>query len=731
MKRTFPRRVKPVAQRPGNLFLPGVVESAVVSTVPAAEANGAAKRLRQLLPEPTRSLRQSVAVLGLAVSVGAAGLLLTQQKQRENRVDPIPFSSRTLGQVLSQNSEAKYKAAEEALSSGEFDEVGGLVVHTVEPGQTLWQLTQIYQVDAAAITVSNGISASTELKPGQVLVIPPVNGLVHRVRSGETLESIARFYQVGQKDIARYSQLTDSDFLSIGQELVIPGKVAGLLKIREDDARRRLEAERDRLKERLQELQVSSSSDAAATRPQATHRVQSGDTVETIARNYGVPQRSIIEANNLTDPSWLRLNQELRIPARPSPGSNTSVSLSLNTRVAGAQAANSQPARPQVARAEASTTASPNDSPAAAPNSQAPAAAPAAESLPKVPAISQSVPAVASPRPVHWNDLISLSNRVRNQGVEALATAPAPTPAAAPAPRASAAAAPKPTLAVSRPRAEEPSLPTRPSPAQAERSTTALAIPPAPEPAPDAAPTAAAVAQPRPVIAAVAPTPALVPAEAGPSSPAYAGTDFTPAPAPEELQRLESEVETLQARVREAEQTRLEAEARARQATAARTQAPTVARRDAQPLAPELPGLDAQAYVPQTGSSRAVSASGFIWPAQGVLTSGFGRRWGRLHAGLDIAAPVGTPIFAAAEGQVLTAGWDSGGYGYKIDILHSDGTVTRYAHLSRILVQVGQQVSQGSHIAAMGSTGFSTGPHLHFEIRPSGGRAVNPMPFLR
>ena len=85
---------------------------------------------------------------------------------------------------------------------------------------------------------------------------------------------------------------------------------------------------------------------------------------------------------------------------------------------------------------------------------------------------------------------------------------------------------------------------------------------------------------------------------------------------------------------------------------------------------------------------------------------------------------------AASTGVVDYAGWNDGGYGNMIDIRHPDGTITRYGHLSEIYVKEGQSVSQSQLIAAMGSTGFSTGPHLHFEIRPNGGSAIDPMSFL-
>ncbi|MFC0200201.1 DUF5930 domain-containing protein [Paracoccus rhizosphaerae] len=110
-------------------------------------------------------------------------------------------------------------------------------------------------------------------------------------------------------------------------------------------------------------------------------------------------------------------------------------------------------------------------------------------------------------------------------------------------------------------------------------------------------------------------------------------------------------------------------------------------------------------------------------------TSGFGRRWGRMHEGVDMAGPVGTPIHATGDGVVTYAG-RQGAYGNLIKIEHELGTETRYGHLSRIGVKVGQRVSQGELIGAMGNTGRSTGPHLHYEVRMNG-RAVDPMSFIK
>ena len=142
---------------------------------------------------------------------------------------------------------------------------------------------------------------------------------------------------------------------------------------------------------------------------------------------------------------------------------------------------------------------------------------------------------------------------------------------------------------------------------------------------------------------------------------------------------------------------------------------------------PDLPGFNRPGEQPTEPSQL---GSGWIWPARGVFSSGYGWRWGRMHKGIDIASNVGTPIVAAQGGQVSYAGWHDGGYGYLVEIQHPDGSKSLYGHNSRVLVRVGQQVSQGAKISEMGSTGRSTGPHLHFEIHPPGRGAANPLQFL-
>ncbi|BBZ68576.1 membrane protein [Mycolicibacterium insubricum] len=119
----------------------------------------------------------------------------------------------------------------------------------------------------------------------------------------------------------------------------------------------------------------------------------------------------------------------------------------------------------------------------------------------------------------------------------------------------------------------------------------------------------------------------------------------------------------------------------------------------------------------------------FVKPTTGVFTSGFGYRWGALHAGVDLAAPIGTPIYAVSDGTVIEAG-PTAGYGAYVKIRHSDGTVTLYGHVNTWTVTAGQQVMAGDQIATVGNRGNSTGPHCHFEVMPDGKSRIDPVPWL-
>jgi murein DD-endopeptidase MepM/ murein hydrolase activator NlpD len=130
-------------------------------------------------------------------------------------------------------------------------------------------------------------------------------------------------------------------------------------------------------------------------------------------------------------------------------------------------------------------------------------------------------------------------------------------------------------------------------------------------------------------------------------------------------------------------------------------------------------------------ASTTSATGGAVAPATGRVTSCYGSRWGTLHAGVDIAAPIGTPIYAPEGGVVLQAG-PASGFGLAVAVKHSDGTITLYGHVNRFFVSAGQAVAAGQQIAEVGNRGQSTGPHLHFEVHTGGlyVNRVNPVPWL-
>jgi murein DD-endopeptidase MepM/ murein hydrolase activator NlpD len=174
-----------------------------------------------------------------------------------------------------------------------------------------------------------------------------------------------------------------------------------------------------------------------------------------------------------------------------------------------------------------------------------------------------------------------------------------------------------------------------------------------------------------------------------------------------------------------AEEARLTSLISARQAEARRAAAPPPTTAPSPTPEPD-PGPSPSVTSPPT--TRPPTTSELLWPVNGVLTSLFGPRWGRMHNGIDIGAPTGTSIKAADAGYVFFAGW-MGGYGNVVLIDHGGGLTTLYAHQSQIQTSVGQNVSRGQVIGRVGSTGQSTGPHLHFEVRANG-TPVNPLAYL-
>lgn len=201
-----------------------------------------------------------------------------------------------------------------------------------------------------------------------------------------------------------------------------------------------------------------------------------------------------------------------------------------------------------------------------------------------------------------------------------------------------------------------------------------------------------------------------------------------------EVALLDAESARLEAVIQRVREERDAAREAAREAREAAEQAAREARvaRDTEeqpgtPLPPPQAGLP-----PELGDSpaegTASSTAPLAWPLRGQLTSLFGTRWGRLHTGIDIAAPSGTPVGAAADGVVIFVGW-LGGYGRLVLVEHPGDIITAYAHLSSFTVSTGQEITAGTSVGGIGCTGRCTGNHLHFEVRVDG-RPVDPLPYL-
>ncbi|MGY1754719.1 M23 family metallopeptidase [Blastococcus sp. SYSU D01042] len=210
----------------------------------------------------------------------------------------------------------------------------------------------------------------------------------------------------------------------------------------------------------------------------------------------------------------------------------------------------------------------------------------------------------------------------------------------------------------------------------------------------------------------------LVAAALGFTGPAGASAESTSVlAAQQQMLGAEEQLEVLP----QASVTVAEAEARLAEVAASRA-ARAEAAAQAEAAAAEAAAAAAEAARPKT-----------VLPVAGArLTSGYGSRWGTFHYGIDLAAPMRTPEYAAADGVVLRAG-SASGFGLAVYILHENGDVTVYGHMDKILVEPGQYVDAGETIALLGNRGQSTGPHLHFEVHRGGmdGKRVDPLPWLR
>jgi murein DD-endopeptidase MepM/ murein hydrolase activator NlpD len=440
--------------------------------------------------------------------------------------------------------------------------------------------------------------------------------------------------------------------------------------------------------------------------------VQSGDTLDALAKRHGTTVAALRAANGLSSDA-LRPGQRLRFPGTAASSSPTAV------------------AAPRVATGK----------PAVSSGVYTVRAGDTLEGIAK--RLGTTVDALKAANGL-TSDRLRLEQRLRVPGtVQASKPAPSSKPTTV---RPSA----KPATPVAKPAAAQPS---KPSTAAKPKAAPAKPVSPATKPATvSSKPAVAAKPLPsskpaNPVVAAkpaaTPPAPTTITVKRGDTLYSVARRVGKSVAELRTLNGLKSDALSLGQRLR------ISASGVTPPTTAAKpTDKPVVAQTALTVVAPPVPMVESAAAPAPTAPSDMLEVQQeftiiepvnpparinrferLLWPVSGILTSRFGYRWGRLHTGLDIAIPSGTSVYAALSGTVQFAGWNRFGYGYLVIIRGVDNRDYYYAHNSRLLVQRGQFVPQGRLISRSGSTGNSTGPHLHFEVR-IGGVARNPIAYL-
>ncbi|UBF28015.1 peptidoglycan DD-metalloendopeptidase family protein [Kovacikia minuta CCNUW1] len=693
MKRAFPQKVKPV---------PSCVSEDTVVGQP-----------KQALPEVNRRARTSAAMIGLAISMGAHSILIAHQDEAI-AAEPTPGEP-AVAATPSVDVATLSSSTEVIPSTATLPSSGVTVIeYTVQEGQTLWQLAQFYGVDAAKVAALNQVPLNSVLQVGQVLKIPVSNRAPSMATSVEVASSTPGSYSAA---VSKGSPAA-IDTVAAGQD--------ASLKAEQDRALARLQQKREDLKLGLTKLkatqQEASAPQQEASAPMAqapavlahradayeasnvsTYQVAPGDTLTKIARTYGISPARLAAANKLDNPDVIRVSQVLVIPPSEADSqarafgtetqarATTTVAM-LPTAVATDVPVITSDTKPDSVLVPIRQTAQPGFKAriASLPGQESSAEDLKSESLPTLPVAADS----------------------SSKAESAIAAAPF---VANPASRTDESASNLSYSYVENLKQEILKL------REKYRST--------------AVPLQSDTQSATKVAATTLETNAL-PSRINPEFEARGYSESlrnqvrnlkTRAQGGSAVDVSTPSADTYPASARSASGVKSESQLVATAPVGSQTYEPLVPSSLGQMVTPDLPPLGSvDNYLP----GHSGKFNGYIWPTKGVLTSGYGWRWGRMHKGIDIAAPVGTPVVAAAPGVVVTAGWNSGGYGNLVEIKHPDGSLTLYAHNNRVLVREGQQVEQGQQIAEMGSTGYSTGPHCHFEVHPAGQGAMNPMAFL-
>ncbi|MEM6598891.1 MAG: peptidoglycan DD-metalloendopeptidase family protein [Cyanobacteria bacterium P01_C01_bin.69] len=570
---------------------------------------------------------KSAAMLGIALSVGASGALVSQTEAAAAVSTPT-VSDTT--KAFSSDSKGSASSAQETIEAAQTEIIA---YHTVESGESLWQIAQQHRVGLRDLKVANELPPETSIRVGQVLKVPGAVESTPGELSFEVTESVSTEPTLMAQSVAQSQTETVVAEASEAADLVIPTAVedeapvvASSSEPTEQPATLEIEIADASLQIEAAQTEKAPVVAAAYSSPQAfdSYQIQAGDTIASIASSLGTTTQELISANGLANPDFIVTGTTLRVPeATPNVMARRS---SEGASVETASVGGPRPASERLAYLQSTASRPDAASLLGEMRSATPAEAYTVGSQEAASAeASQSIdPYVAN--------LLDEVESARETSIEVSEAAPESIESISSS---------SPLLA----RAEQ----RRGN----ELGSEDIALV-----------TEAGTADPELLAAAPLSPDAYIPAQR-PSAGQVVSPDMPILPSSEEFL----------------------------------------------PEAPEY-------------------FDGYIWPTQGTFTSGYGWRWGRMHRGVDVAGPVGTPIVAAAMGVVEEAGWNSGGYGNLVEIRHPDGSMTLYAHNNSLSVSKGQTVRQGQKIAEMGSTGYSTGPHLHFEIHPSGGGAVNPVAYL-
>ncbi|MBE9202439.1 peptidoglycan DD-metalloendopeptidase family protein [Synechocystis salina LEGE 06099] len=694
------------------------------------------------LGEGYRRVRRSAAMVGLAVSMGATGMLFSQTATAATSSGNSPLVA-VSNLSLDQSHGSPPEPVLASLS----------LKHQVKEGESLWQISQAFQVDAKAIALANSISTDTALQAGQVLSIPRPSSSAKAANDQAPTATIPPLAPLEQNDsLVVSSSLAPGQSSSTANTIAVKPKAQTLVA---DVSRPMPGTVVEPLEEKLTSQRIKSTAEDAGIKLDTKASLPSPVEVAAAAHGDRPIPIAVVAPEEFTaievQPSSGPANpQSMPVPALPAVAPAPSKAQRQDESLASGedisldnlrQNGMAQPAQPvetalNIDQPVAIAVIPPDTAPAIVAQPPLPTAPVVLETSPTMAALPS--PSIVAPnvgdqisyqvKPGDTLSQIARSHDIQPEKIQQANGLSNPDEIKAE----QILVIPPPTTVAAVPESTTPSLPSFVSTQHPAQTTVARA-----QDEPEAQYQTQLKAevtqlnQTQPTRTPMVPQRAVTVARQVNNEAVPDWQARSPQVLPAKFNQPRQDLAQLQRQYSpQAQRSQFSTSVGQSQIVGA-APSPVQSYNDSiqipviQEVSPELPGLSTPDF--PRGPAQ---FNGYIWPAKGVFTSGFGPRWGRMHRGIDIAAPIGTPIMAAASGEVVFSGWNSGGFGNLVKIRHGDGSVTYYAHNNRLLVRRGEYVEQGQQIAEMGSTGRSTGPHLHFEIRVGGTNAVNPVALL-